>query len=54
MALVADENGAIVLRKPVKPVRAGWAQASEASAAAGDDALLMGEFSNAADSELAW
>lgn len=54
VALVAVENGAIVLRKPVKPVRAGWAQAAEAIVAAGDDALLMGEFSNAADSELAW
>ncbi|MEG1769905.1 MAG: AbrB/MazE/SpoVT family DNA-binding domain-containing protein [Comamonas sp.] len=54
VALVAVENGAIVLRKPVKPVRAGWAQAAVAIAAAGDDALLMGEFSNAADPELAW
>ena len=52
IANVAVENGAIVLRKPAKPVRAGWADAAKAIAAAGDDALLIGEFGNAADSEL--
>ena len=48
------ENGAIVLRKPAKAVRAGWAEAAAAVAAHGDDALLMGEFGNQDDAELTW
>ncbi|MBS0316927.1 MAG: AbrB/MazE/SpoVT family DNA-binding domain-containing protein [Proteobacteria bacterium] len=54
VANVSVENGAIVLRKPAKPVRSGWADAAEAVAAAGDDALLLGEFGNAADADLTW
>lgn len=48
------ENGAIVLRRPAKPARTGWAEAAQAIAAKGGDALVMGEFANEADSELAW
>lgn len=48
------ENGAIVLRKPAKQARAGWAEAAQAVTAAGEDSLLMGEFGNADDAELAW
>jgi len=48
------ENDSIVLRRPAKTSRAGWAEASEAIAAAGDDELIMGEFSNADDVDLAW
>lgn len=57
VADVAIEDGAIVLRKPVQPVqpvRAGWAEAAKAVAAAGGDALLMGEFANADDELLSW
>ena len=54
VAEVAIEHGAIVLRQPSQPPRTGWAQAAQAVAAAGDDALLLGEFGNAADAELAW
>ena len=54
VADVAIENGAIVLRKPAQSVRAGWADAAKAVAAAGDDALLMGEFANAGDELLSW
>jgi len=54
VADIAVENGAIVLRKPAKAVRTGWAEAAAAVAAAGSDALLMGEFGNAEDAELAW
>ncbi|MBT0570800.1 AbrB/MazE/SpoVT family DNA-binding domain-containing protein [Curvibacter sp. CHRR-16] len=53
-AEVVVENGCIVLRKPTKPVRAGWADAAAAVAAQGGDALLMGEFANAGDEELGW
>lgn len=48
------EHGAIVLRKPKRAVRNGWAAAAQALAAGGGDELLMGEFVNAADSELTW
>jgi antitoxin MazE len=48
------ENDSIVLRRPQKKVREGWADASKSLAESGDDALVMGEFSNADDAELAW
>jgi len=48
------ENGCIVLRKPAKAVRAGWAEAAAAVSAKGGDALLMGEFGNLDDEELGW
>jgi antitoxin MazE len=48
------EGGALVLRRPASPVRTGWAEAARKIADAGDDALVMGEFGNAADAELAW
>ena len=48
------ENGAIVLRKPAKALRSGWAEASLAVAAQGADELLMGEFCNVGDAELTW
>ncbi len=48
------EDGALVLRQPVKSPRSGWAEASEALAEAGDDGLLMPEFANEMDEELAW
>jgi antitoxin MazE len=48
------EGGALVLRRPASPVRTGWAEAARRIAEAGDDALVMGEFGNAADTELTW
>lgn len=48
------ENGAIVLRRPAKAPRTGWAEAARAVAAEGGDELLMGEFGNVGDAELAW
>jgi len=48
------EDGALVLRRPASPARTGWAEAARKIAEAGDDALVMGEFGNAVDSELAW
>lgn len=48
------ENESIVLRKPQQPVRAGWAQASQALAQSGDDQLVWPEFSNEADQEIEW
>jgi antitoxin MazE len=48
------ENGAIVIRKPARPARAGWAEAAQSIAAQGNDALVLGEFGNADDEDLAW
>ena len=53
-AEMSVEHGALVLRKPSKPVRAGWAQAARKIAATGDDALVMPEFVNESDADLAW
>jgi antitoxin MazE len=48
------ENDAIVLRRPRQKAREGWAEASKAIAEGGDDALVMGEFPNADDTDLTW
>lgn len=48
------ENGAIVLRRPQRKARAGWAEASKAIAEAGDDVLVWQELGNDDDSELTW
>jgi antitoxin MazE len=48
------ENGAIILRRPVVSVRAGWAEAAEHIARQGEDALVMGEFGNEDDAGLIW
>lgn len=53
-AEMSIEHDAIVLRRPRKAVREGWAEASKAIAASGDDRLVWPEFGNAGDSELAW
>lgn len=53
-AEMSIERGALVLRKPEKRVRAGWAEAAQRLAAYDDDVLVMGEFGNEIDSELAW
>ncbi|GAB7546368.1 hypothetical protein CS8_060530 [Cupriavidus sp. 8B] len=48
------EDDTLVIRRAQRKARAGWAEASKDVAAAGDDALVMGEFSNAGDAELVW
>ncbi|MBC3871902.1 AbrB/MazE/SpoVT family DNA-binding domain-containing protein [Undibacterium oligocarboniphilum] len=48
------ENDAIVIRKLAKKPRDGWAEFSKTIAAAGDDKLVMPEFSNEEDKELVW
>lgn len=53
-AEVSIEDGALVVRAPAKPVRDGWAQASEDLTKHGDDALLLPEFGNADDEDLQW
>lgn len=53
-AEVSVEGGALIVRAPAKPVRSGWAEASKELSRLDDDALLMPEFANAGDAELAW
>ena len=53
-AAMTIEGGALVLRRPARPARTGWAEAAKKIAAAGDDTLAMGEFSNEGDVELTW
>lgn len=48
------ENGAIVLRKPRKGARSGWAAASRNVAAAGEGALAWPVVGNEGDAELEW
>jgi antitoxin MazE len=52
-AEVTIERGALVLRRPAKPNRAGWAATAQKLAQKEDDAL-MGEFGNQDDAELGW
>jgi len=53
-AEVCIENGLIVLRKPTRPARRGWADAAQKIAAVAANELVMGEFGNVADAELQW
>ena len=48
------EKDAIIIRKPRKHAREGWAKASQAIAKAGDDILVWPEFSSEGDEELVW
>jgi antitoxin MazE len=48
------ERDALVLRKPARAARAGWAAAAKKIAGGGDDALVLGEFGNEEDAELSW
>ena len=48
------EKDCIVLRRPRKNVREGWADASRNLAATNDDKLKWPQFANAGDTELQW
>lgn len=48
------EEGALVVRRPAAPPRAGWAEAARALAARNDDALVLGEFDNAEAVNSTW
>jgi antitoxin MazE len=47
-------DGALVIRAPSKSTRSGWAEASKAIAAAGDDTLVLPEFLNEDDADPKW
>jgi antitoxin MazE len=48
------EKGRVVLTPVTSHPRTGWAEAAEAIAGAGDDALVWPEFGNAGDDDLIW
>jgi antitoxin MazE len=48
------ERDALVLRRPAKPIRVGWAAAAQRIAEFGDETLVLGEFGNDDDAELVW
>ncbi|ADE15799.1 transcriptional regulator/antitoxin, MazE [Nitrosococcus halophilus Nc 4] len=48
------EGDALVLRKPAKKSREGWAEASQKLADVGDDGLVWPEFANEDDEPLVW
>ncbi|QWE17265.1 AbrB/MazE/SpoVT family DNA-binding domain-containing protein [Polynucleobacter sp. AP-Nino-20-G2] len=48
------EGNKLVLSKPKKNPREGWAEDSRAIAEAGEDQLVMGDFMNEADGDWAW
>jgi antitoxin MazE len=53
-AELSVEDGAVVLRKPARQVRVGWAAAARKLAEHRDDALVLGEFANKGDVERTW
>jgi antitoxin MazE len=48
------EGDALVLRRPARAARAGWAAEAKKIADHDDDSLVMGEFGNDDDAELSW
>jgi antitoxin MazE len=48
------EGNALVVRRPRREPRSGWAEASREIAARGEDALVMSEFANQADADWIW
>ena len=53
-AEIALERGAIVLRKPNRVPRQGWAEASRLIAESEDDKPIWPEFGNLDDGDLQW
>jgi len=53
-AEIVLERGAVVLRRPRRNPRQGWAEASRRIAEAGDDKLIWPEFANRDDGDLKW
>ena len=47
-------DGNIVIAPVKRHPREGWSEAAQAIAAAGEDDMVLGEFGNADDTELAW
>lgn len=48
------EGNTLILRRPRKVPRHGWAEASKEIAARGEDHLVLGDFANEADADWKW
>ncbi|WP_251367015.1 AbrB/MazE/SpoVT family DNA-binding domain-containing protein [Polynucleobacter sp. MG-Unter2-18] len=48
------EGDKLVLSKPKKNLREGWAEDSKAIAAASEDGLVLGDFMNEGDEDWVW
>ncbi len=48
------EGSRLVLSKPQKKLRQGWAEASKVIAEAGEDKLVLGDFMNEGDEDWVW
>ena len=48
------EGDRLVLSKPKKNLREGWAEDSRAIAEAGEDELVLGDFMNEVDEDWVW
>ena len=53
-AEILVEGNTLVIRRPKKVSRQGWAEASKKLAASGDDKLVWPEFANEDDADLKW
>jgi antitoxin MazE len=47
-------RNALVVRRIAPARQSGWAEAAKTIAAAGDDALVLGDFNNESDAEIVW
>lgn len=53
LEMIVEQN-IIILRKPAKLIRSGWAEASRLIAKTEDDKVVWPEFANEGDAELSW
>jgi antitoxin MazE len=53
-AEILIDGNTLVLRKPKKAPRQGWAEAAKEIAKRGEDKLVLGDFANEADSDWVW
>ena len=53
-AEILVEGNTLVIRRPKKVPRQGWAEASKEIAARGEDHLVLPDFANEADADWTW
>ncbi len=53
-AEILVEGNTLLIRPPRKVARQGWAEASKAIAARGEDRLVLPDFANEADADWTW
>ena len=53
-AEILVEGNTLIVRRPKKVPRQGWAEASKGITARGEDRLVLPDFANEADAEWTW